>query len=147
MAFTSRGTGRFSHKTHTVDGCGIAARAFDRRIYILRNFVHAAEDNNIFRSETERGKAVADAINIYQHTVFGNGVDAGKEEICQKPLVMQFVPFFRRFRKVAVNHFIIPVMKRLRQAAFARSSFLVSNGVDIKNLLSFCIFSLELFRK
>ena len=64
MAFTSRGTGRFSHKTHTVDGCGIAARAFDRRIYILRNFVHAAEDNNIFRSETERGKAVADAINI-----------------------------------------------------------------------------------
>ena len=90
MACTGRGTGCFSHKTHTVDGCGIAARAFDRRIYILRNFVHAAEDNDIFRSETERGKAVADAINIYQHTVFGNGVDAGKEEICQKPLVMQF---------------------------------------------------------
>ena len=68
--------GSFAHKTHAVDRCSITADTFYSSIHILGNFIHAANNDDVFGTEADGSNTVACAIDVDHDTIFRDGVCA-----------------------------------------------------------------------
>ena len=68
--------GSFAHETHAVDRCCITADTFYGSVHIFSNFIHAANNDDVFGTEADGSNTVACAVNVDHDAVFVEGLKA-----------------------------------------------------------------------
>lgn len=92
--------GCFAHKTHAVDRCGITADTFYGSVYVFGNFIHAADDDDVFGAKADGSNTVACAVDVDHDTIFGNSICAGQVVVHQQAFPMQFSNFSGVFAQI-----------------------------------------------
>ena len=118
MASACGRAGCFAHKTHAVDRCGITADTFYGSVYVFGNFIHAADDDDVFGAKADGSNTVACAVDVDHDTIFGNSICAGQVVVHQQAFPMQFSNFSGVFAQIAVDDFVIAFMEGFCQTHF-----------------------------
>ena len=101
-----------------VDRRGDVARAFHGGVDVVRDLIHADDEEHVLRSVCDAGNAVGVAVDVDEHAVLGYGVCAGKEPV---RIIGKKHRLARVFICAAVDEVVVSVLDRLDKTNFVRA--------------------------
>lgn len=80
---------------------------FDADFNGRNDFIHADDDDDLFRAVAKSCDAIAIAVDVDELTVLNGSIGAHDEGITEQGLAHQFDAFFRRLSRIAVDDRVV----------------------------------------